>query len=216
MTIRSSVNIRAINESYMAFEEACDRAPEGTFEWSKDLRQDIGETCDAFLALMRSKGVETCNCDGIREIEVMLFAMLRDKNPDSEIQSAIGLGETLRDPAFDGESIIRGLERDRDAIAQLAEAAMLQVGVLPGSYRREVEELTSGAGDLWTVRVASSEDPMNYAEIEVRAVTDQEAADKAEAHARKHVDMYFDDPPTPRYVADRVNIYRSEEEDESA
>ncbi len=121
MTIRSNVNIAAANSVFEAFEAACERAPEGTFEESKTIRWLIGETCDDFLSQMQGRGINVCNCDGIREVEVMLFDMIHRKNPVSEIDAAIGLGRTLLEYPDAADRVIAGLIRDRDFLASIKE-----------------------------------------------------------------------------------------------
>lgn len=130
MTIRRSVNIDAMNSDYTAFEEGVDSAPEGLFSFARNLKFEIGEACDDYLRAMTRIGAKVCNCDGIREIEVMMFAMIRDRNPDSEITQVVGFGRTLRDAdPFDRSSIIRRVERDKGFYATRAEWQAL--GLIP-------------------------------------------------------------------------------------
>jgi hypothetical protein len=119
MTIRSSINASAINRDFQHFETACESAPLGTFDQAKDIGQMIGEQCDAFLAAAKAMGLDVCNCDGIREIECMMFAMLREKNPDSQIEQGIGLGQTLNMHPESADRVITGLVRDRDFLASV-------------------------------------------------------------------------------------------------
>lgn len=126
MTIRRAINVAAANEDYMCFEEAVGNAPEGMFNQSRAIKYEVGEACDDFLRAMTIRGLATCNGDGIREIEVMMFDMIRRENPTSEIEQAIGLGRVLRDAPNDRlalhgskQDIIARLVRDRDFLNEM-------------------------------------------------------------------------------------------------
>lgn len=82
------------------------------------------------------------------------------------------------------------------------------------SYTDDEEALLTGEGDLWMVRVISSHDDLNYVDFEVRALTEEEAAEKAETVARRNPGYYFEEAAPPTYHADRRNIERIEEEGE--
>lgn len=115
MTIRSNINARRANDLYTAFEEGCANAPIGTLEKSIEVRDRIGYVCDEFLDGMKKLDVTTCNCDGIREIEVLMFDMLRRQNPGpGPIMEAIGFGRALQEQSYqmDRDEIIRRVERD--------------------------------------------------------------------------------------------------------
>lgn len=86
--------------------------------------------------------------------------------------------------------------------------------VVTGNLKDDEAYLLEGKGEMWEVRVSSDIDDMNYVDFEVRAETMEEAADKAEAVAQRHSDMYFDEPPIPTYHAERRNIQRMDDEDE--
>jgi hypothetical protein len=94
MTIRRNVNIAAINDDFMAFERGLSAAPAG-FDLNKaeDIRDRVlGYSADTFLAVAKRNGLKTCNCDGIREIEALMFDMIRRQNPDCGIESLIAIG----------------------------------------------------------------------------------------------------------------------------
>ena len=124
MTIRRHVDLSSINEDFMCFEVACSEAPEGMFLQAREIRDRVlGYSADEFLRVTKSNGLETDNCDGIREVEALMFDLVRKKNPDSEIEAAIGLGRVLRDAPSDRmrlhgskEAILDRLQRDRDFI----------------------------------------------------------------------------------------------------
>lgn len=89
MTIRRNVDITDINHDYMYFETAIENRTKDTDERMVDMLRIIGNACDQLLSEMQLIGLSTCNCDGIREIECLMFDMLRKNNPDSEIEKTI-------------------------------------------------------------------------------------------------------------------------------
>lgn len=125
MTIRRSVDLSAINRDYTLFLDGCEAAPEGMFLQAKDVRDRIiGYGVDELLRTAKASGLETCACDGIREIEILMFDMLRRMNPTSEIEGAMGLGRALTDADEEGRArIIAGLVRDRDFVASMRATA---------------------------------------------------------------------------------------------
>lgn len=115
MTIRSHIDAQEANRLYMAFEEGCANAPDGTFERSIAIRDRIGYHCDEFLSGMKALNVSVCNCDGIREIEVLMFDMLRRKNPGGgPIMEAVAFGLALQERQYqcDRDELIRRVGRD--------------------------------------------------------------------------------------------------------
>jgi len=83
------------------------------------------------------------------------------------------------------------------------------------SYKDDDDFLAAGEGELWHVWVISSHDDCNYVDFEVRAETEEEAAEKAETVARRNPDYYFEAVSPPTYHAERRNIERIEEEGEA-
>lgn len=81
MTIRRHVDLAAINSDYIRFEAACEETPELVKPVADTARILIGEVCDDLLNIMKNIGLSVCNCDGIREIEVLMFDMLERSNP---------------------------------------------------------------------------------------------------------------------------------------
>lgn len=243
MTIRRSVNIATINTDFTYFLEGCENAPAGMYTQALDIRDRVlGYVADEFLRVARSSGLETCNCDGIREIECMMFAMIREKNPDSQIGQAIGLGRALEHASEPGSAVTRSdilarlrsdrafVQSQRDAaVDALLEAvggptetaaslveqgATIAATVAPTTYQVACDALTQGPGDLWLVRVENSFDEMDYVDLEVRAEIMEDAAVKAEAHAAAYKDMYFDIGAEPTFGAVRRDIYRIGEDGE--
>lgn len=114
MTIRTNIDAREANRLYTAFDEGCSNAPAGTFEKAIAIRNQIGDLCDEFLESMKGLGVSVCNCDGIREIEVLMFDMLRRKNESGQIPAMIGFGLALQECSYqmDRDTIINRVRRD--------------------------------------------------------------------------------------------------------
>lgn len=155
MTIRPHIDAREANRLYTAFEEGCANAPAGTFERAIAIRDRIGYLCDEFLDGMKELDVSVCNCDGIREIEVLMFDMLRRKNDAGQIPAMIAFGLALQEQTYqhDRDTIINRVRRDGNFWATreewerfglldpegtgasgLAEAALLQAGLDPAGY----------------------------------------------------------------------------------
>lgn len=114
MTIRSNVNIRAANDDYGHFLTGVEAAPAGVLVQGQTIADLIGDMANGIIRRAREEDLKVCNCDGIREIEALVFAMLRDKNPDSEIETAIGLGRTLTDFPNIAEQVMAILRSDPD------------------------------------------------------------------------------------------------------
>jgi hypothetical protein len=112
MTIRRHVDFGGLNSVYSQFEDACDSAPGGVFEQAKIAYVLIGQECDALIQNAKDFGIKTDNCDGIREIELLMFDMLCRENPDI-MQEAIYFGGLLEQFPDSRDRIIAGLARDR-------------------------------------------------------------------------------------------------------
>lgn len=115
MTIRRNLNLAAIDSDYCDFLTATEYAPSGTYDEAKMIASFIGNTVDALITDGRRSGLNICGCDKIREIEILIFDMLRTKNPDSQIEKAISLGDALRNAdRAEIDKIITELEYARD------------------------------------------------------------------------------------------------------
>jgi len=122
MTIRRSVDLAAINAEYTLFLDGCEAAPDRMFLQAKDIRDRvIGYCADEIVRVARASDIVACPCDGIREIEILMFDMVRRMNPVSEIEGAIGLGRSLEAAVDDDSrrSIVSGLVRDRDFVESM-------------------------------------------------------------------------------------------------
>lgn len=114
--------MNTLNKDFASFRYACEEAPEGTYLQAKDIRRLIGDLADALIRKGRDLGLEVDTCDGIHNVEATMFDMLRQKNPDSQIEQAIGFGRTITDFPEQKERIIAGLVRDRDFLLSLVTA----------------------------------------------------------------------------------------------
>ena len=121
-----------LNKDFASFRYACEEAPEGVFEQAKEIREMIGNLADQFVEQARALGLDVCNCDGIHHVEATMFDQLRRKNPNSEIEGAIGLGRALEDAPHDPmglhgskQAILAGLTRDRDFIRSMTPVELL-------------------------------------------------------------------------------------------
>lgn len=96
MTIRRNVDLNAINQRYSAFEDGINAARRPTFDRPLEIAQFIAEQADTFLKEARALGLKTCNCDGIREIEALMFDMIDRMNEDCDIEEAVQRGLMIR------------------------------------------------------------------------------------------------------------------------
>ncbi len=114
MTIRRNVNIDALNDRYNYLERCAEKAPDGTYALSKATVETIGEIADDIMRRVRALGLRANNCDGIREVEAVIYGYVADANPDSELRVGEGFGEHVDGPA--GERVLAQAVRDRDFI----------------------------------------------------------------------------------------------------
>ena len=119
MTIRNGVNLGSKNTDYSHFLLAVETAPE-RFERAEEIRAFIGEQADTIIRRARDFGITVCPCDGIREVEVLLFDMIWNKARDTSIidhnaiGDAVGVGRQLDDPATRTE-VLRALRIEEKA-----------------------------------------------------------------------------------------------------
>lgn len=125
MTIRSHIDLRQPNYDYGHFLLGVENAPDGMFLQAKKIAEMIGDMADDLIHQTRRNQLSICNADGIREIEVMVFELLRKKNPTSEIESCMGLGRTLDEYPESRDRVIGGLIRDRDCLQRIRDAQLV-------------------------------------------------------------------------------------------
>lgn len=117
MTIRRNANIAAANSDYGSFLTGVEAAPAGVLVQAQTIADLIGDMANDLIRRAREEDLNVCNGDAIREIEAMTFSMLWDKNPNSEIETAVGLGRTLESYPESATRVLAGLRRDRDFLA---------------------------------------------------------------------------------------------------
>ncbi|MDI3258454.1 MAG: hypothetical protein QJR02_02025 [Sinobacteraceae bacterium] len=101
MTIRSSIDARALNRSLTDF-EGVDDAPDGSYEQAKSLRRLIGDSVDQLMKNIREMGLCVDTCDGIREVEAVIYGYIKDANPDHPMfPTAEGFGAAMSGPVRD-------------------------------------------------------------------------------------------------------------------
>ena len=144
MTIRRNVNIATINNTYGQFLEGVDAAKAGVLPVAQNVADMIGDAANGILREARGLGLETCNCDGIREIEALIFEMLLRKNPNSQITAAIEIGSQSPAPALDRQIEIvnrvtaeRQMEEDAEADYEARNGVALVVANGFDDFRRQ-------------------------------------------------------------------------------
>jgi hypothetical protein len=115
MTIRRNVDIAALNTHFGNFEECIENAPAGTYEDEKLIRHLIGDCADRLMEGLKALGLDTPNCDQIREVEAVMYGYVRDANP-LNVAAAEGFGMAMDGPAR--ERVIAGAIRDRDFLSE--------------------------------------------------------------------------------------------------
>lgn len=119
MTIRSHIQAGSLNEAWGHFEAAAEAAPEGTYEQAKQVARLIGTFADDLVNGLRTLGLQANNCDGIRDVEAVIYGYIRDSNPEASVFStAEGLGESLDGPSRD--RVLAQATRDRDLLRDKA------------------------------------------------------------------------------------------------
>ena len=98
MTIRRNVDIAAINSDYGYFLTAVsDQNIPPAYDIFVQIMEEIGNSVDDFLRHCRFQNLETCNGDGIREIECLMFDMIRKKNPHLDFAQVIAVGMRMEE-----------------------------------------------------------------------------------------------------------------------
>lgn len=116
MTIRTTIGVRALNDKLNLIDACAENAPEGTYDEAKQVREIIGDMADEFMRRLQTIGLDTPNCDQIREVEAVMYGYVRDANP-LVVATAEGFGEAMDGPAR--ANVIAGATRDRDFLAGL-------------------------------------------------------------------------------------------------
>lgn len=115
MTIRRSVDISSMNRDYSAFHTALDYCPVEEFMLSHHIGNFVVSTMDDLESNSRFYGVAIDNCDMIREVEALIFDMVRRKNKLVEVEKLIRLGHMLDDvPGNPNKTASRFFENEDD------------------------------------------------------------------------------------------------------
>ena len=95
MTIRRNADLYAVNRDYNDFQFALSELPRSTFLFARRVQDLITDTIDDLELNAAIKEVRIDRCDRIREVEALTFDMIRQTNPDSEIEQVVQIGRDL-------------------------------------------------------------------------------------------------------------------------
>lgn len=95
MTIRRNADLYAVNRDYNDFQFALGELPRSTFLFARRVQDLITDTIDELETLAVIKEVRIDRCDRIREVEALTFDMIRQANPNSEIELVVQIGRDL-------------------------------------------------------------------------------------------------------------------------
>jgi hypothetical protein len=124
MTIRRTVEPHAANIDYTHAERALEILPEHVLPKARAAMRIIADTANHLLRSCSEEGIAACNCDGIREIEALTFAMLRAKEiPQDEIHAAMDCGRRLTAAEDDPVETLRIMNAVTTAWERLGRAA---------------------------------------------------------------------------------------------
>lgn len=124
MTIRRNLDAHTANVGYGHAERALEILPEHVLPKARAAMRIIADTADHLLRSCGEEGIAACNCDGIREIEALTFAMLRAKeNPQDEIHAAMDIGRHLTAAEDDPVGTLRIISEAATAWERLGRAA---------------------------------------------------------------------------------------------
>lgn len=115
MTIRSHIDARGLNSALANFERCADEAPKGTYEQAKQVAELIRALTKGLIHDLRAMGLEADTCDGIREVEAVIYGYIKQSNPAGTVfPTAEGFGLSLDGPAR--ECVLAQAVRDRDLL----------------------------------------------------------------------------------------------------
>lgn len=100
MTISSSINASRLSSEYGYFETCAEESPDFSYDQAKQIKEMIGHACDKLIRDTRALGLSANNCDGIREVEAVIYRWLKNSNPEETIfPVAEGFGSAMQGPA---------------------------------------------------------------------------------------------------------------------
>jgi hypothetical protein len=118
MTIRNSVNISKLNDEMSNYQACAEQAPKGTYEDVKETWFALNEIFGDLFTALKDAGFKVNPCDGFREIEVLIYGMLKEANPDKWVRFAVGEGFGSHMGTDTEELVLENTTRDRDFIRQ--------------------------------------------------------------------------------------------------
>lgn len=136
MTIRSSINVRSMNDSLRNIQACAEDAPEGTYDFAKEFvkqfQEAIGDFHKDLHERMGKLGLKVSNTDTFCEIEALTYGMIVAENYDNAgIITSQSFGEAMRDHYSKGhsgntvrENVLAGAIRDRDALRSMNAASI--------------------------------------------------------------------------------------------
>lgn len=122
MTIRRNIDLSAMSDRLWNVQMACDNSAT-SFPQLRDAIGVCGEQCDDLIKTARSESLGICNCDGIREVEALMFDLLaRNALPDlaAEIEMAEFYAQALTDRNFEEQNdLVAHVQRNEHLLKTL-------------------------------------------------------------------------------------------------
>ena len=113
MTIRRSINAAELSEQLGNLEECATMAPAGTYQDAKDLSGFFSDLFTHIQGELKAMGLKTPNGDQYREVEAVLYGMIKDYNPDSTTFSVSeGFGRAMNMGDAVANRVIANAKRD--------------------------------------------------------------------------------------------------------
>lgn len=123
MTIRSSIDARALNRQLENLEACAENAPEGAYQQAKDLSTFFGDTFRHLQSELAAQGLMLDNADGYREFEAVLYGLIKASNPEATMFAVSeGFGSAMDGPA-------------RERVIEQARANVATFNALSGTRR---------------------------------------------------------------------------------
>lgn len=117
MTIRTHIDAQALNRAWTALQRCASDAPAGTYEQASAIAGVVEGCANTLIRELRSIGMNVNVCDGIREVEAVIYGYIKNANPDAEVfPMAEGFGNAMVGEA--GERVLAQAVRDRDFLRQ--------------------------------------------------------------------------------------------------
>lgn len=104
-----------LNKDFAAFRNGVESAPEGCYEYAREVRDEIGNAVDALIQKFRDLGIRIDNSDAAHNVEAVIFDWVRKAPPHGDLEGPIGLG---RLSGAELERSVFGLKRDREFLNQ--------------------------------------------------------------------------------------------------